>query len=103
MNAEIHALQAAMERRGYIAEADIATAAFLAASLASRCWSRRSGRRQDRAREVIARVRQTELIRLQCYEGLDANTALYEWNYQRQILRAAHRRTRVHDPQALET
>jgi MoxR-like ATPase len=37
--------------------------------------------------KVLARVRGTNLIRLQCYEGLDASTALYEWNYPKQILR----------------
>jgi MoxR-like ATPase len=37
--------------------------------------------------KVLARVRNTNLIRLQCYEGLDASTALYEWNYPKQILR----------------
>jgi MoxR-like ATPase len=38
--------------------------------------------------KVLAMLLETELIRLQCYEGLDVNTALYEWNYPRQILRA---------------
>jgi MoxR-like ATPase len=37
--------------------------------------------------KVLAALLQTELIRLQCYEGLDVNTALYEWNYPRQLLR----------------
>jgi MoxR-like ATPase len=36
--------------------------------------------------KVMARALQTDLIRLQCYEGLDATHALYEWNYQRQLL-----------------
>ncbi len=36
--------------------------------------------------KVMARALQTDLIRLQCYEGLDANHSLYEWNYQRQLL-----------------
>jgi MoxR-like ATPase len=36
--------------------------------------------------KVLASILQTELIRLQCYEGLDANSALYEWNYPRQML-----------------
>ena len=36
--------------------------------------------------KVVARAFDTELIRLQCYEGLDAHAALYEWNYQRQLL-----------------
>jgi MoxR-like ATPase len=38
--------------------------------------------------KVLAQLLDTELIRLQCYEGLDVSTALYEWNYPRQILRA---------------
>jgi MoxR-like ATPase len=37
--------------------------------------------------KVLAEIMQTELIRLQCYEGLDENKALYEWNYQRQLLK----------------
>jgi MoxR-like ATPase len=37
--------------------------------------------------KVLAEVMETRLIRLQCYEGLDANTALYEWNYPKQMLR----------------
>ena len=37
--------------------------------------------------KVLARLLDTELIRLQCYEGLDVSTSLYEWNYQRQMLR----------------
>ncbi|NLA11294.1 MAG: MoxR family ATPase [Firmicutes bacterium] len=37
--------------------------------------------------KTLAKVLQTELIRLQCYEGLDETKALYEWNYQRQLLR----------------
>ena len=36
--------------------------------------------------KALALVHETELIRLQCYEGLDQNAALYEWNYQRQLL-----------------
>ena len=36
--------------------------------------------------KALAAVHGTELIRLQCYEGLDQNAALYEWNYQRQLL-----------------
>src|SRR5262249_51899446 len=37
--------------------------------------------------KVLARMREAELIRLQCYEGLDVATAVYEWNYPRQMLR----------------
>ena len=42
--------------------------------------------------KVLARLLDTELIRLQCYEGLDVQTALYEWDYPRQLLRLRHRR-----------
>ncbi|MGH8697105.1 MAG: AAA family ATPase, partial [Burkholderiales bacterium] len=52
--------------------------------------------------KMMARVLGTELIRLQCYEGLDANTALYEWNYQRQLLRLRIAERETHDPKALE-
>ena len=47
--------------------------------------------------KVLAHTLDTPLIRLQCYEGLDASTALYEWNYARQIL---HIRMAEHDPDA---
>ncbi len=48
---------------------------------------RRGRRRQDRSRQGAGRrCTEHELIRLQCYEGLDQNAALYEWNYQRQLL-----------------
>ncbi len=42
--------------------------------------------------KVLAEVLGTELIRLQCYEGLDAMAALYEWNYPRQMLHARSER-----------
>ncbi len=58
-------------------------------------WNTSSGRSCSRAKpgvgktevaKALAAVHDTELIRLQCYEGLDQNAALYEWNYQRQLL-----------------
>src|SRR5215468_4598424 len=52
--------------------------------------------------KVLAEVLDTRLIRLQCYEGLDASTALYEWNYQRQMLRIRIAEREPHDPAALE-
>ncbi len=52
--------------------------------------------------KALAAVQGTSLIRLQCYEGLDQSTALYEWNYQRQLL-AIHARESEHaDPRAVE-
>jgi len=103
MNAEIRSLQSAMEQAGYIAEPDIATAAFLATELGKPLLVEgEAGVGKTELAKVFARVRGTELIRLQCYEGLDANTALYEWNYQRQILRLRIAERETHDPQALE-
>ena len=52
--------------------------------------------------KVLARMLGTELIRLQCYQGLDVNTALYEWNYQRQILHLKIAERDGKDPAALE-
>jgi MoxR-like ATPase len=49
--------------------------------------------------KVMAKVLQTDLIRLQCYEGLDATHALYEWNYQRQLL---HLKMVEHKEQSVE-
>ena len=49
--------------------------------------------------KVMAKALQTDLIRLQCYEGLDATHALYEWNYQRQLL---HLKMTEHKEQSVE-
>jgi MoxR-like ATPase len=52
--------------------------------------------------KALAAVHGTALIRLQCYEGLDQSTALYEWNYQRQLLAIRARETAGADPHELE-
>lgn len=52
--------------------------------------------------KALAAVHGTALIRLQCYEGLDQSTALYEWNYQRQLLAIRAREASAADPQAVE-
>ena len=88
MNEEIRAMQSAMEREGYIAEPTIATAVFLAREMQKPLLVEgEAGVGKTEIAKVLARMLRTELIRLQCYEGLDTNTALYEWNYQRQLLR----------------
>jgi MoxR-like ATPase len=53
--------------------------------------------------KVLAKVLGAKLIRLQCYEGLDANTALYEWNYPKQMLRIKLEEVEHGDKQAVET
>ena len=88
MRPEIAALEAAMERQGYIADPAIATAAFLAREMRRPLLIEGdAGVGKTEIAKVLARLLDTELIRLQCYEGLDVSTALYEWNYQRQMLR----------------
>ena len=77
-----------MEREGYIADAAIATAVFLAREMRRPLLIEGdAGVGKTEIAKVLARLLDTELIRLQCYEGLDVATSLYEWNYQRQMLR----------------
>jgi MoxR-like ATPase len=88
MRTEIAALQESMERLGYIADPAIATALFLAREMRRPLLIEGdAGVGKTEIAKVLARLLGTELIRLQCYEGLDVSTALYEWNYQRQMLR----------------
>jgi MoxR-like ATPase len=88
MRPEIKSLQEAMEGLGYIADPAIATALFLAQELRRPLLVEGdAGVGKTEIAKVLARLLGTELIRLQCYEGLDVSTALYEWNYQRQMLR----------------
>src|SRR5215470_14885503 len=103
MNEEIRSMQAAMEGCGYIAEPAIATAVYLAKEMQKPLLVEgEAGVGKTELAKVLARVLGTELIRLQCYEGLDTNTALYEWNYQRQLLRLRIAEREPHDPAALE-
>jgi MoxR-like ATPase len=89
VNPEIESLQRAMERLGYVADEAIATAAFLAREMRKPLLIEgEAGGGKTELAKVLAELLETELIRLQCYEGLDVNTALYEWNYPRQMLRA---------------
>ena len=88
MRPEIRAQQEAMRRADYIAEPSIVTAVHLARAMEKPLLVEGdAGVGKTEIAKVMATLMQTELIRLQCYEGLDVNTALYEWNYQKQLLR----------------
>lgn len=88
MSPQIRALLEAMEREGYVADEAIASAVFLAQELGKALLVEGdAGVGKTELAKVLAQLRGTELIRLQCYEGLDIATALYEWNYPRQMLR----------------
>ena len=77
-----------MRRADYIAEPSIVTAVHLARAMQKPLLVEGdAGVGKTEIAKVMAALMQTELIRLQCYEGLDVNTALYEWNYQKQLLR----------------
>lgn len=52
--------------------------------------------------KALAQILDTRLIRLQCYEGLDASSAIYEWNYQRQLLSIRTLERSAEDPDAVE-
>ncbi len=72
---------------GYVADRDLATALWLMDYLKRPLLLEgEAGVGKTEVAKALAAVHGAELIRLQCYEGLDQNAALYEWNYQRQLL-----------------
>jgi len=84
---ELAALQEQLARSGYIAEAPLAAALLLMQDLGRPLLLEGdAGVGKTEVAKAIADMRNTRLIRLQCYEGLDAHAAIYEWNYQRQLL-----------------
>ncbi|MGY8666385.1 MoxR family ATPase [Bradyrhizobium sp. UFLA05-109] len=85
----------ALAASGYIADTELATAISLMQLLRRPLLLEgEAGVGKTEVAKALAKVHATELIRLQCYEGLDQSSALYEWNYQRQLLAIqAHRGT----------
>lgn len=83
----IDALQAALNDQNYIADRGLATSIYLALKLQRPIFLEgEAGVGKTEVAKVIASLLNTDLIRLQCYEGLDVNQAIYEWNYTRQML-----------------
>jgi MoxR-like ATPase len=84
---EITALREQLASAGYIAEAPLAAALLLMQDLGRPLLLEGdAGVGKTEVAKVLAQLRGTRLIRLQCYEGLDAHATMYEWNYQRQLL-----------------
>jgi MoxR-like ATPase len=84
---ELAALQLDLARAGYVAEPSLVAALLLMQDLGRPLLLEGdAGVGKTEVAKVLASVRRTRLIRLQCYEGLDAHAAMYEWNYQRQLL-----------------
>lgn len=83
----IEAVQETLLQRGYIAEKGLAAAVYLAFHLKRPLFLEgEAGVGKTEVAKVLADVLDAPLIRLQCYEGLDVSSALYEWNYAQQLL-----------------
>src|ERR1700694_4956339 len=88
---------------GYVADRDLATALWWMVSLSRPLLLEgEAGVAKTEVGKALAAVNAAELIRLQCYEGLDQNAALYEWNYQRQLLAIKTREGIGEDADAIE-
>lgn len=90
MSAELHAIDqviAGLHDQHYVADRSLATAVFLALKLKRPLFLEgEAGVGKTEIAKVLSRMLDRPLIRLQCYEGLDVSTAVYEWNYTRQML-----------------
>ncbi len=83
----IDELAGALHKQSYITDRGLATAIFLALKLERPLFLEGApGVGKTEVAKVIAKIFDTNLIRLQCYEGLDIHHAIYEWNYTRQML-----------------
>jgi MoxR-like ATPase len=83
----IESIQEALHEQKYIAQRDLATSIFLSLKLKKPLFLEgEAGVGKTEVGKVLASLLDVPLIRLQCYEGLDVNNAVYEWDYPRQIL-----------------
>jgi MoxR-like ATPase len=84
---EIDRLRASLQGAGYVADRELGAALLLMLELGRPLLLEGdAGVGKTEVAKALAAVRGARLIRLQCYEGLDAHAAMYEWNYQRQLL-----------------
>jgi MoxR-like ATPase len=85
----VDALEEALRRESYLPDRGLATAVYLALAMGRPLLLEgEAGVGKTEVGKTLARVLDAELIRLQCYEGIDAAQALYEWDYARQLLYA---------------
>ena len=81
------AIASQLVEAGYVADRDLPTALWMMDYLSRPLLIEgEAGVGKTEVAKALAKLHKCELIRMQCYEGLDANSALYEWNYQRQLL-----------------
>lgn len=87
MREEVQKIKRLLEEQVYVTDAAVATALYLSMALGKPLLVEGpAGVGKTEIAKALAKALDTKLIRLQCYEGLDATTALYEWNYPRQLL-----------------
>lgn len=97
---QLQDIQNMLEQQGYITDKSVAMSVFLSLQLNKPLLVEGpAGVGKTEIAKVMANALKTDLIRLQCYEGLDATHALYEWNYQRQLL---HLRMTEHDSHSID-
>ena len=90
---DIETLERDLDAVDYLADPGLATAIFLSLRLPQPLLLEgEAGVGKTEAAKALAKALDTTLIRLQCYEGIDAAEALYEWNYPRQLLGSGRRR-----------
>ncbi len=96
-------VQESFRKLDYISDRTLATTLFLATKLEKPLFLEgEAGVGKTELAKVLASAIGTELIRLQCYEGLDANSALYEWNYAKQLLHIKMEEGRDSDAKEIE-
>ena len=84
---DVHALIQSFEQLGYVTDRALATSVYLTMKLHKPLLIEgHAGLGKTEVAKVLAAMLGTRLIRLQCYEGLDVGAAVYEWNYQKQLL-----------------
>jgi MoxR-like ATPase len=100
----IEKIQEALRKQNYIADRPLATVVYLSIAMGKPLLLEgEAGVGKTEVAKVLAEIMGSKLIRLQCYEGLDANTALYEWNYPKQMLRIKLEEVSRGDKNAVET
>jgi MoxR-like ATPase len=103
-NLTIEQVQEILRTEKYICDRSLATVVYLSLVMGKPLLLEgEAGVGKTEIAKVLAKVLGCKLIRLQCYEGLDANTALYEWNYPKQMLRIKLEEVDHGDKQAVET
>jgi len=88
MSFTVEKIQADLLEENYICDENMATVLYLALTLNKPLLVEgEAGVGKTEIAKVLAKILDTQLIRLQCYDGIDENKALYEWNYQKQLLK----------------